>query len=138
MMLSLSLLLLTGLLFGWGCRKVHLPSVPGYLLAGIVLGPQVSNLLSSDLLSIGSDLREIALIIILAKAGLSLDSAVLKRIGRPAALLCFLPATCEILAFVFLAPMVLGCPHGSSDGCGIACGSSAGDEPHDGRTIRNG
>lgn len=108
MMLSLSLLLLTGLLFGWGCRKVHLPSVPGYLLAGIVLGPQVSNLLSSDLLSIGSDLREIALIIILAKAGLSLDSAVLKRIGRPAALLCFLPATCEILAFVFLAPMVLG------------------------------
>lgn len=108
MMLGLSLLLLTGFGLGWCCRRIGLPEVPGYLLAGVVLGPQMLNLLGADLLRDSSVLRQIALIIILAKAGLSLDSSVLKRIGRPAALLCFLPATFEILAYVFVAPALLG------------------------------
>lgn len=108
MMLSLSLLLLAGLACGWGCRRAGLPAVPGYLLAGILLGPEGLNIFSTDLISISPDLREIALIIILAKAGLSLDVAVLKRIGRPAAMLCFVPATFELIAYAVLAPMILG------------------------------
>ncbi len=108
MLLSIALILVVGMAMGWICRKVKLPSLVGMLLTGIVLGPYVLNLLDDSILSISSELRKIALIIILTRAGLGLDLAGLKKIGRPAVFMCFVPATFEILGMILLAPKIIG------------------------------
>lgn len=105
---GLALLFLGGLLAGRLFRRLHLPPLLGMLLLGIVLGPYAFDLLDDSLLAISADLRRIALVIILTRAGLSLDLESLKRVGRPAFLLCFLPALCEICGIVLLAPSILG------------------------------
>ena len=101
---SLGLIFLLGLLMAAVCQRIHLPRIIGMLLTGIILGPYVLDLLDVSILNISSELRQIALIIILLKAGLSLD---LKKVGRSAVMLACVPATCELLAFVIFAPMIL-------------------------------
>ena len=108
MLLSLALIFLCGLALGGIFRKLHLPQLLGMLLTGILLGPYVLNLLDSSILGISADLRLIALIIILTRAGLNLDLEDLKKVGRPAALLCFVPAAFEIAGMLLLAPRLLG------------------------------
>lgn len=108
MLTSLGFVLLLGLVLGTLATKLRLPSLVGMLLAGILLGPCVLNLLSPSLLGISADLRQLALVIILTRAGLSLDVDDLRRAGRPAILMCFLPATFEVLGMVVLAPRLLG------------------------------
>ena len=93
---------------GWICRKIKLPSLLGMLITGIVLGPYVLNVLDIKLLGISADLRKIALIIILTRAGLGLDLTSLKKIGRPAVLMCFVPATFELAGMLLLAPRLMG------------------------------
>ena len=89
------------------CQKLKLPRIIGMLVTGILLGPYVLNLLDPSILGISSELRQMALIIILIKAGLSLDLADLKKVGRPAVLLSFVPASFEILGYVLFAPVLL-------------------------------
>ncbi len=108
MLLSIGMIILAGLLFGWIVSKIQLPRIIGMLLAGMLLGPYVLNVLDSSIIDMSGDLRKIALIIIIAKAGLSLDITDLKRIGRPAIMLCFVPATLELIAFVLFAPFIMG------------------------------
>lgn len=108
MLSSLSFVFLLGLSMGAVCQKLKLPRIIGMLLTGIILGPFVLNLLDPSLLSISADLRKIALIIILLKAGLSLDLSDLKKVGRPAIMLSFVPASCEILGYLLFAPKILG------------------------------
>ena len=108
MLASLALIFLTGLALGWIFSKLRIPSFLGMLIAGIALGPHALNLLDGSLLAISAELRQIALIIILARAGLALDTGVLKKVGRPALLMCFLPACFEIAGMVILAPRLLG------------------------------
>lgn len=108
MLFSLALIFLSGFLLGKFFEKFKLPSLIGMILTGIVFGPYTLNLLDSSLLNISSELREIALIIILARAGLNLDTNELKKVGRPAVLLCFVPAIFEISAVCVFAPMLLG------------------------------
>ena len=93
---------------GWICRKIKLPGLLGMLITGIVLGPYVLNMLDIKLLGISADLRKIALIIILTRAGLGLDLTSLKKIGRPAVLMCFVPATFELAGMLLLAPRLMG------------------------------
>ena len=104
---SLGLIFLLGLLMAAVCQRIHLPRIIGMLLTGIILGPYVLDLLDVSILNISSELRQIALIIILLKAGLSLDLKDLKKVGRSAVMLACVPATCELLAFVIFAPMIL-------------------------------
>ena len=108
MLLSIALILLVGMSMGWICRKIKLPSLLGMLITGIVLGPYVLNVLDIKLLGISADLRKIALIIILTRAGLGLDLTSLKKIGRPAVLMCFVPATFELAGMLLLAPRLVG------------------------------
>lgn len=108
LLLSLALVFICGLVLGSIFQKIKLPSLLGMLITGIVLGPHVLNLLDESILSISSDLRQIALIIILTRAGLALDLKDLKKVGRPAVLLCFVPACFEITAMVIFAPKFLG------------------------------
>ena len=108
MLLSITYILFFGLLFGWICKKLHLPALFGMILAGILIGPYVLNLLDSSILYISAQIRKIALVIILVRAGLKLSLADLKKVGRPAILLCFLPATAELLGMLLLAPKLLG------------------------------
>lgn len=108
MLLSLALVLLCGLALAALFRALHLPRIIGLLLAGILLGPCALNVLDPSLLAISAELRKLALIIILLKAGLSLDPADLRRVGRPALLMSCLPASFEILGYVLLAPRLLG------------------------------
>ena len=96
MLLSISLILLVGMSVGWICKKMKLPSLLGMLITGIVLGPYMLNLLDDSILGISAELRKIALIIILTRAGLGLDLSGLKKIGRPAVLMCFVPASLEL------------------------------------------
>jgi len=107
MLTSLALIFLTGLLMAALCQQIRLPRIIGMLATGIVLGPFVLNLLDSLILSISADLRKMALIIILLKAGLSLNLSDLKKVGRPAVMMAFVPASFEILAFVLFAPALL-------------------------------
>ncbi len=107
MLLSISLILIMGMSLGHICQKLKLPSLLGMLLTGIILGPYVLNLLDPNILAISGDLRKIALIIILTRAGLGLDLSALRKLGRPAILMCFLPATFELLAVLLLAPTLL-------------------------------
>ena len=108
MLLSLALILLVGMFMGWFFKKIHLPSLTGMLITGIILGPYVLDLIDGNILAISADIRKIALIIILTRAGLSLNIEDLKRVGRPAILMCFVPACFEILGMVLLAPKILG------------------------------
>lgn len=106
MLMSVSLMLLMGLFLGWVCKKLRLPSLLGMMLTGIILGPYVLNLIDISILSISADLRKIALIIILTRAGLTLEINDLKKVGRPAILMCFVPAAFEIIGMVVLAPIL--------------------------------
>lgn len=108
MLLSIALILLVGMSMGWICRKIKLPDLLGMLITGIVLGPYVLNMLDIKLLGMSADLRKIALIIILTRAGLGLDLTSLKKIGRPAVLMCFVPATFELAGMLLLAPRLMG------------------------------
>ena len=108
MLLSISLILLVGMSVGWICQKMKLPSLLGMLITGIVLGPYMLNLLDDSILGISAELRKIALIIILTRAGLGLDLSGLKKIGRPAVLMCFVPASLELLGILLIAPKLLG------------------------------
>lgn len=108
MLTSLSLIFLVGLAMAAVCQRLRLPRIIGMLVTGIVLGPYVLDVLDPSILGISGDLRQMALVIILIKAGLSLDIGDLKKVGRPAFLMAFLPAVFEIGAFVLLAPAMLG------------------------------
>lgn len=108
MLLSIALILLLGLLFGSLFSKAKLPSLLGMILVGMVLSPYALNLIDESILNISGDLRQIALVIILTRAGLSLNIADLKKVGRPAVLMCFVPACVEIAGTVLLAPRLLG------------------------------
>ena len=108
MLTSLALVFLVGLALAALCQKLKLPRIIGMLATGILLGPCVLNVLDGSILSISADLRKLALVIILLKAGLSLDLGDLKKVGRPAILMSCLPATCEIIGYVLLAPYFLG------------------------------
>lgn len=108
MLLSIALILLVGMSMGWLCRKMKLPGLLGMLATGIVLGPYVLNLLDPNILGISAELRKIALIIILTRAGLGLDLSGLKKIGRPAVLMCFVPASFELFGMLLLAPKLMG------------------------------
>lgn len=107
MLFSLSLILLFGAALGALAEKLHLPQLVGMMLTGLLLGPGVANLLQEPLLAVSADLRKLALIVILMKAGLSLDFNDLRKVGRPALLLSFLPASCEIAAYFLFAPALL-------------------------------
>ena len=108
MLFSLTLIFLSGIILGSIFNRLKLPQLIGMLLTGIILGPYLLNLLDPKILSISADLRQIALIIILTRAGLNLDINDLKKVGRPAILMCFLPATFEILGMIIFAPKFLG------------------------------
>lgn len=108
MLTSLSLIFLVGLAMGAICQRLKLPRIIGMLVTGIILGPYVLDFLDPSILSISAELRKMALIIILLKAGLSLDLKDLKKAGRCAVLLSFVPATCEIIGYVLFAPSLLG------------------------------
>lgn len=108
MLYSLALIMLSGIIIRLLCKKLNIPSLIGFILVGILLGPSVLNRLDPTLLNISADIRQIVLIIILTRAGLSLDLKDLKKVGRPAILLSFLPATFEILGIMVFAPLLLG------------------------------
>lgn len=108
MFLGLAVILLSGLLFGEICRRIKLPPLIGMLAAGIISGPYCLNLIDGSILDISAQLRKIALIIILLRAGLSLDISGLKKAGRPAVLMCFVPACFEIAGMMIFAPLLLG------------------------------
>ena len=107
MLTSLAFIFLVGLAMAAVCQQLRLPRIIGMLMTGIMLGPCVLDLLDPAILSVSSELRQMALIIILIKAGLSLNLADLKKVGRPAVMMSCLPAACEILAFLLLAPTLL-------------------------------
>lgn len=108
MITSIAYIIIFGLLFGTIFQKLKLPRLLGMILAGMIIGPYCLQLLDSSILNISSEIRQIAFIIILTRAGLSLDIQDLKKVGRPAILLCFFPALIEIGAFTLLAPKILG------------------------------
>ena len=108
MLLSIALILLVGMFMSWICQKIKLPGLLGMLATGVVLGPYVLNLLDGSILGISSELRKIALIIILTRAGLGLDLSGLKKIGRSAVMMCFVPASFELLGMLLLAPKLMG------------------------------
>jgi len=108
MLTSLALMFLVGMFSGWLFGRLGLPSLLGMLITGILLGPYAGNLLDGSILGISADLRQLALIIILTRAGLALDVNDLKQVGRPAVLMCFVPASAEILGVMLLAPRLLG------------------------------
>ncbi len=111
MLTSIALILLSGLLFSFIFTKMKLPGLLGMILVGIVLGPHALNLIDASILDISADLRRIALVIILTRAGLSLNLTDLKKIGRPAVLMCFVPALVEMIGTIIFAPMLLGVTH---------------------------
>lgn len=106
MLISIAYMLLMGMFLGWICQRLRLPSLLGMMLTGVILGPYVLNLIDASILNISADLRKIALIIILTRAGLTLDLQDLKKVGRPAVLMCFVPAVFEIMGMVLLAPVL--------------------------------
>ena len=107
MLTSIAIILLFGLLVGWIFSKVKLPSLLGMIIVGIVLSPHCLNLLDDSILTISGDLRQIALVIILTRAGLSLNFSDLKKVGRPAILMCFVPACIEMVGTIIFAPLLL-------------------------------
>lgn len=111
MLTSFALIFLVGLAFAEICQRLNLPRIIGMLVTGILLGPYALDLFDSSILVISADLRQMALVIILIKAGLSLNLEDLKKVGRPAIFMSFLPAVFEIFAFLLFAPLVLGVGH---------------------------
>ncbi|MCR4956433.1 MAG: cation:proton antiporter [Lachnospiraceae bacterium] len=107
MLFSISIILLSGMLFGWLCKAIGFPTLFGMIIAGIIIGPGCLNLIDASMLSVSGEIRRLALIIILIRAGLKLDLSDLKKVGRPAILMCFLPACFEIAGMVLLAPRFL-------------------------------
>lgn len=108
MLISITYIIFAGMLLGFLCKKIKFPSLFGMIIAGIVIGPHVLNLIDSSILNISTEIRKIALIIILIRAGLKLSFDDLKKVGRPAVLMCFLPASLEVLGMILLAPKLLG------------------------------
>ena len=108
MLTSIAIILLFGLLVGWIFSKMKLPSLLGMIIVGIVLSPHCLNLVDDSILTISGDLRQIALVIILTRAGLSLNFSDLKKVGRPAILMCFVPACIEMMGTIVFAPLLLG------------------------------
>ena len=108
MLFSLAVILLLGLSAGSLFARLRLPALMGMLLVGIAIGPHALNLIDGSLLAVSADIRRIALIVILMRAGLSLNLGDLRRVGRPAVLMCFVPASFEVLGMVLLAPRLLG------------------------------
>ena len=108
MLTSIAIILLLGLLAGWLFNKLKLPSLLGMIIVGIVISPYAFDLIDDSILQISGDLRQIALVIILTRAGLSLDVSALKKVGRPAVLMCFVPACVEIVGTIIFAPLLLG------------------------------
>lgn len=108
MLTSIAIILLLGLVTGWLFSKVKLPSLLGMILIGIILSPHCLNMIDESILMISGDLRQIALVIILTRAGLSLNISDLKKVGRPAVLMCFLPACVEMVGTILFAPVLLG------------------------------
>lgn len=106
MLTSIAIILLLGYVSGWLFSKMKLPSLIGMILLGICIGPYALNVLDSSLLEISSSIRQVALVIILTRAGLSLNLEDLKRVGRPAILMCFVPACFEMLGIVLLGPLL--------------------------------
>lgn len=107
MLTSIAVILLAGLAAGWIFSKLRLPGLLGMIIVGILISPHALNLIDESMLMISGDLRQIALVIILTRAGLSLDISDLKKVGRPAVLMCFVPAAAEILGTIVLAPLLL-------------------------------
>ena len=108
MLTSIAIILISGLFLSFLFTKIKLPGLLGMILAGILLGPNALNLIDSSILGISADLRQIALVIILTRAGLSLNLSDLKKIGRPAVLMCFVPALVEMTGTIIFAPMLFG------------------------------
>ena len=108
MLTSIAIILVSGLFLSFLFTKIRLPGLLGMILAGILLGPHALNLIDSSILGISADLRQIALVIILTRAGLSLNLSDLKKIGRPAVLMCFVPALIEMTGTIIFAPMLFG------------------------------
>ncbi len=107
-LLSLGIILLSGFLVGLLFEKMKLPKIVGMIIIGILLGPSLLNIVDDSIINISAMLRQIALVIILTRSGLSLNLKKLKEIGRPAILMCFVPATFEIVGVLILAPLLLG------------------------------
>lgn len=108
MLLSIAVILFSGMALGFVCKKLKVPSLFGMIIAGIIIGPYMLNLIDDGILNISTEIRKIALIIILIRAGLKLSFEDLKKVGRPAVLMCFLPAAFEVVGMVLLAPRLLG------------------------------
>lgn len=108
MLTSIAIILLLGLLVGWLFSKIKLPSLLGMIIVGIILSPHCLDLVDESILAISGDLRQIALVIILTRAGLSLNLSDLKKVGRPAMLMCFVPACVEMIGTIIFAPVLLG------------------------------
>ena len=127
MLLSFALIFIVGMLLSSSCKKVGLPGLIGMILTGILIGPYCLNWIDESVLNISSQLRKIALIIILLRAGISLDVSDLKKVGRPAILLCFVPACFEIIGMLVLGPKLLGISLSDSFvmGCVVAAVSPA-------------
>lgn len=106
MLTSIAIILLLGLVMGWTVSKLKLPNLLGMILVGIIISPYALNLIDDTILGISLELRQIALVIILTRAGLSLDIRDLKKVGRPAILMCFVPACVEILGTIIIAPLL--------------------------------
>lgn len=119
MLISLSVIMFSGLLLGWVCKKLRFPSLFGMIIAGIIIGPYALNLIDASVLHVSSEIRRIALIVILLRAGLKLELSDLKKVGRPAVLMCFVPACFEILGMVILAPLRTGRRICGDRQCGI-------------------
>ena len=108
MLTSIAIILLLGLTVGWLFLKLNLPSLLGMIIVGILLSPNCFNMIDESIIAISGDLRQIALVIILTRAGLSLNISDLKKVGRPAFLMCFLPACIEMIGTIVFAPVLLG------------------------------
>ena len=106
MLTSIATILFSGLFGGWVFKKLKLPGLLGMIIAGVIISPYALNLIDESMLNISADIRQIALVIILTRAGLSLDISDLKKVGRPAVLLCFVPACIEMLGTIILAPLL--------------------------------
>ena len=106
MLTSIAMILLLGMGAGWLFSKIKLPSLLGMIIVGIVISPHCLNLVDKSILMISGDVRQIALVVILMRAGLSLNTEDLKKVGRPAVLMCFVPACVEMLGTVLLAPLL--------------------------------
>jgi len=108
MLTSIAIILLLGLLVGWLFSKIKLPSLLGMIIVGSVISPYCLNIVDESILAISGDLRQMALVIILTRAGLSLNLFDLKKVGRPAVLMCFVPACVEMIGTIICAPILLG------------------------------